>query len=165
MIEEKLVYNLRKNKLTISSVESCTGGYLINKITNVEGASSVTNGGLVAYSNAQKIRAGVPAKVIEQYGVYSIECAEIMGTVGLDMFSSDICIGVTGTLSNIDINNRDSEQGKVFYSIRIKINNEILSIKSTILIPIIKRDLQKAYIVNNILERVNKFLEDEYIHV
>lgn len=162
MIEEKIVHNLKKNKLTISSVESCTGGHLINKITNIEGASDVTNGGIIVYSNNQKIRAGVPAKVIEQYGVYSIECAQAMSTVGASLFSSDISIGITGTLSNIDINNRDSEQGKVFYSIRIKINDEVTNLNSILFIPIIKRNLQKEYIVNYVLEKLNEFLEDEY---
>lgn len=163
MIEERLVKKLKENKLTISSVESCTGGYLINKITNIEGASDITNGGMVTYSNEQKIKFGIPAKIIEKYGVYSSECAETMANLGIEFFNSDISIGITGTLSNIDSNNLDSKQGKVFYSIMIKEKTRYINLSSMLLVPVRERSLQKEYIVDHIIVELNEFLKDRYI--
>lgn len=162
MIEEKLVQILEEKNLTISSVESCTGGSLINRITNVEGASEVTNGGIVTYSNSQKIKLGVPAKIIRKYGVYSEECAETMAGLGMELFESDISIGITGTLSNLDPNNMDSEEGKVYYSIMIKENGKYLNLNSVLLVAIRERSLQKEYIVDQIILELNRFLENKY---
>lgn len=163
MIGQALISYLKLNKLTISTVESCTGGHLINKITNIEGASAVTSGGIVTYSNAQKIKAGVPATIIEKYGVYSKECAEAMATVALDMFSSNIGIGITGTLSNIDKNNKDSKKGEVFYCIRINALDRVIKLTRTILVPIQDRDLQKEFIVNIIITKLTEVIESEII--
>lgn len=162
MIEQRLVKKLRENRLTISSVESCTGGYLINKITNVEGASEITNGGMVTYSNEQKIKSGIPVKIIERYGVYSSECAETMANIGIKLFNSDISIGITGTLSNIDPNNLDSKQGKVFYSIMIKEKTKYTNLSSMLSVPVRERSLQKEYIVNHIIVELNEFLKNRY---
>lgn len=162
MSAEKLVQNLKKNKLNISSVESCTGGYLINSITNIEGASHITNGGIVAYSNSQKIRIGVSKEIIKKYGVYSKECAQNMAKVGLELFDSNISVGITGTLSNIDENNRDSEQGKVFYCISIREKDEITNLQSELDLVIEKRCLQKKYIVSIIIESLLEYLQEDY---
>lgn len=162
MLEERLVNILKENNLTISTVESCTGGDLINRITNIEGASDVSNGGIVTYSNSQKIKVGVSKRLISKYGVYSIECAEAMAEVGLDFFSSDICIGVTGTLTNLDTNNIDSKQGKVFYSIKIRINSKLDKLNYSLEVPIKDRKLQKEYISSIIIEKLIEFLENLY---
>lgn len=158
---KKLVNTLRKNNLTISTVESCTGGHFIDMITNVEGASDITNGGVVVYSNAQKIKIGVPSYIIDKHGVYSKECARAMAEVGIELFSADICVGITGTLSNIDSNNLDSERGKVYYSIKINFNNNQIDLSSALMVPIKRRDLQKEYIVNSIVEKLNQMLEGD----
>lgn len=163
MRAEKLVENLKKNSLKISSVESCTGGHLINRITDIEGASYVTNGGIVTYSNEQKMKIGVPEETIEKYGVYSKESAKAMARAGLELFDSNISIGITGTLSNIDPNNDDSKKGRVFYCISIKENGEIINLISDLNVPINKREDQKEYIVNIIIETLLDYLQEEYI--
>ncbi len=159
MPAKKLVETLKTKALEISTVESCTGGYLINQITNIEGASYITKGGLVLYSNEQKIKAGIPSEVIESYGVYSIECARAMSKLGLDFFNSNISVGITGSLSNLDPNNKDSKEGQVYYSIGIILDERIEEINKIIEVPIIERNLQKHYIVQAIIKDLHNFLD------
>ena len=63
---------------TVSTMESCTGGYIANSITNVEGSSNIFKFGAVTYSNEYKIKMGVSAYVIDKYSVYSIETSNEM---------------------------------------------------------------------------------------
>lgn len=159
MPAKKLVETLKTKALEISTVESCTGGYLINQITNIEGASYITKGGLVLYSNEQKIKAGIPSEVIESYGVYSIECARAMSKLGLDFFNSNISVGITGSLSNLDPNNKDSKEGQVYYSIGIILDERMEEINKIIEVPIIERNLQKHYIAQAIIKDLHNFLD------
>ena len=69
--------------------------------------------------NETKILIGVDEKVIEQYGVYSRECAEAMAKTVQEKLHTDIAIGITGTTGNVDPNNADSVQGQVYFCIRI----------------------------------------------
>ena len=159
MLAKKLVETLKTKGLDISTVESCTGGYLINQITNIEGASYITRGGLVLYSNEQKIKAGIPSEVLDRYGVYSIECARAMGKLGLEFFDSEISVGITGSLSNLDPNNKDSKKGQVYYSIAITLDESIEEINKLISVPIMERNLQKDYIAQAIIKDLDNFLD------
>ena len=71
-LEEVIVELLTKRRETLSLAESCTGGLLANRITNVPGASRVLLGGYVVYSNQAKMDAlDVDLKLIERYGAVS----------------------------------------------------------------------------------------------
>ena len=73
-LSQKIVSVLRKKKLKISFVESCTGGLLSSSITSINGSSKVFNLGLVTYSNQSKINIlKVPKKIIRKYGAVSYE--------------------------------------------------------------------------------------------
>lgn len=114
---EKLTKLLIAKGLTITTMESCTAGQIISLITDTEGSSAVTKGGFVTYSNEAKIMQGVPASIIETYGVYSKETAKAMAETCRKSYQADIGIGVTGTFGNLDPNNKDSEKGKVYFAI------------------------------------------------
>lgn len=114
---EKLTRYLIKNKLTITTMESCTAGQIISLITDTEGASAITKGGFVTYSNEAKMMQGVSAEVIDTYGVYSKETALEMARVCREAYKADIGIGVTGTFGNLDPNNQDSVAGQVYFAI------------------------------------------------
>ena len=104
VLAAKVVQELRRRKLFITTVESCTGGGLANAITNIPGASDVIKAGFITYSNEQKIILGVPAELIKRYTVYSSEVAETMAEVGLRTAArSDVGVGITGSISRIDI--------------------------------------------------------------
>ena len=119
-IVEKLI-NLNK---TISTMESCTGGYIVNEITNIEGASDVIKFSAVTYSNEYKIKLGVDENIIDKYSVYSIETANEMSKKISQFTNSDYGIGITGKLNRVDKNNLVSSNNKVYISIYDKENNK-----------------------------------------
>ena len=116
---EKIVKNLTKEKKTISFMESCTGGYLSNLITNIEGSSKVLKVGLVTYSNEYKIKFNVPKEIIDKYSVYSSETANEMAKAVSKFAKSDIGVGITGELSN-------NSSNIVYYAFFLKDDNIII---------------------------------------
>ena len=123
-MEEKqtdvVIKTLIEKQTTISTMESCTSGLIASMITDTEGASAIFPGGYVTYSNETKMLVGVDEQVLRQYGVYSRECAQAMAKTIQEKLHTDISIGVTGTTGNVDPNNADSVQGKMFFCIRIQ---------------------------------------------
>lgn len=120
----KVVELLIKNNKTISTMESCTGGALVNAITNILGASEVLKFSAITYSNEYKIKLGVDSKIIDKYTVYSIETADEMSKVISNYTNSNYGVGITGKLSRPDINNPYGEDNLVFISIYNKDNNK-----------------------------------------
>jgi nicotinamide-nucleotide amidase len=70
-IEEYLVLELSKKGQTLSTAESCTGGYISNLITNVPGSSAIFTHGFVCYANQAKESLGVPKELIAAHGAVS----------------------------------------------------------------------------------------------
>lgn len=97
-LNENIVKFLNEQNKTISFMESCTGGFLANEITNISGASNVLKVSLITYSNKYKMKFGVTKNTIEKYTVYSIETAKEMAKMVSDFAASDLGIGVTGEL-------------------------------------------------------------------
>ena len=64
-----LVERLAKEKKTIATMESCTGGGVVNAITSIEGASEVISFSAVTYSNNAKMMMGVSSEVIDEFSV------------------------------------------------------------------------------------------------
>lgn len=122
---DKVVKKLISTNITISTMESCTSGLIASMITDTEGASAIFPGAYVTYLNETKVLVGVNEEVIRQYGVYSRECAQAMAETVKKNLHTDIGIGITGTTGNLDSNNADSIQGKVFFCIIIQDNVKI----------------------------------------
>jgi nicotinamide-nucleotide amidase len=81
----------------IATAESCTGGMLAARLTEVDGASAYACGGAVTYTNESKTKVlGVPAGLIAQHGAVSPEVAEAMADGALEQFDADIGVGITG---------------------------------------------------------------------
>src|SRR3954452_24702362 len=77
--------------------ESCSGGLLAARITDLEGASEYMAGGVVAYSNAAKADLlGIDPDLIETHGAVSPEVAEAMALGALERFDADVAVSVTG---------------------------------------------------------------------
>ena len=93
---EKIIKKLIDKNKTISTMESCTGGYLASCITNVSGSSSVFKFGAVTYSNEYKINMGIDPNIINKYSVYSMETAIEMSRKICDFTNSDYGVGVNG---------------------------------------------------------------------
>lgn len=102
---------------TITTMESCTSGQIASLITDTEGASAVLKGAFITYSNESKIRCGVSADIIDEYGVYSTRTAYAMADACRKAYDADIGIGITGSFANADPANADSVPGEVFFAI------------------------------------------------
>ena len=123
----KVVERLIETHTTIATMESCTSGLIASLISDTEGASAVLAGGYVTYCNDAKIAAGVPACVIETYGVYSEQTAQQMAMAARQGLRTRIGIGVTGTFANADPANADSVPGIVWFA--IDIDGDVRSVK------------------------------------
>ncbi len=87
---------LKQRGLTVATMESITGGMIASQITDVPGSSSYFVGGMVTYTNDQKIRAGVDPAVIQAHGAVSEETAVAMAASVREQMGADIGIGITG---------------------------------------------------------------------
>jgi nicotinamide-nucleotide amidase len=88
---------LAKRKQTLALAESCTGGCVAHRLTNVPGASAVFLGGVVAYSNAVKRKfLGVRAKTLAVHGAVSDAVAREMAEGARKKFGADFALGITG---------------------------------------------------------------------
>jgi nicotinamide-nucleotide amidase len=82
---------------TIATAESCTGGLMAGRLTDLAGSSAYVLGGLVVYSNEAKTAlAGVPASLIEAHGAVSPEVATALAAGARSRLGADIGIGITG---------------------------------------------------------------------
>lgn len=87
---------LHDERMTLAVMESATGGAIGDAITDVAGASEYFRGSLATYSTQTKIDLGVPADVIDEYGVISQRTAESMAMAVRARLNADIGLGVTG---------------------------------------------------------------------
>ena len=116
---EKITMTLLEKELTITTMESCTAGFIASLLTDTEGSSGAVKGAFITYCNEAKIMQGVPSETIEKYGVYSCETASAMALACKKAYSADIGIGITGTTGNTDPANSDSVPGRVYYAIAL----------------------------------------------
>lgn len=100
-ISEWVGHLLKDKHLTISTMESCTGGGILHELVKTSGASAYVKGGLVTYTNAMKIAIGkIPAELIATYSELSEECAYSMAENARRLLQTDIGIGITGLLES-----------------------------------------------------------------
>jgi nicotinamide-nucleotide amidase len=96
-LETKIVRRLTERKQTLALAESCTGGYLAHRVTNVPGASAIFSAGFVTYSNEAKQQSlGVRAETLHQHGAVSEAVAREMAEGALRVSGTDYAIAVTG---------------------------------------------------------------------
>lgn len=104
---EDIVHYLIKNHISISTMESCTGGLLASLITDIPDASTILKFSAVTYSTEYKIKMGVPKEVIDKYTVYSQEVSIEMAKAISKFTDSDLGVGITGRL----VSNLEEEKG------------------------------------------------------
>lgn len=96
-IERAFVGELRSRGLTVTTVESCTGGLIAKRLTDVPGVSAVFAGGCVTYTEeAKRLLAGVSAETLAQHTAVSRETAEEMARGIRQRLGTDIAIATTG---------------------------------------------------------------------
>ena len=96
-IEEVIIQLANSKNSTVSTAESCTGGLIGHRLTEVSGSSDVYKGGFVVYNNESKIDLlGVDKSILKKYGAVSEETAQAMAKNVTNIFASDYGISVTG---------------------------------------------------------------------
>ena len=116
-LENTVVSLLRERDLTLATAESCTGGLLSKRITDIPGASRVYRGGVTAYCNdAKTALVGVPSDLLAQYGAVSRETAEALAEGARTALGADIGVGITG-VAGPGSDDDGNPEGRVFLSI------------------------------------------------
>ena len=95
--EAALIGLLRERGMTVATAESCTGGLIAKRLTDVAGSSAAVVGGVVTYQTHTKTQLlGVPADLIEEKGVVSADVAAQMARGAREKFDADLAIATTG---------------------------------------------------------------------
>lgn len=88
---------LRSRRLTVATAESCTGGLLAGRLTDLAGASDYMLGGVVVYANEAKVAlAGIDPALIEAHGAVSPAVAEALADGARSALGADVGVGITG---------------------------------------------------------------------
>ncbi len=97
MSAEALLARYRQAKLRIATAESCTGGMVAARLTDIAGSSDVVERGFVTYSNEAKTEMlGVPTALLQQYGAVSAQVARSMAEGALAHARADVAVSITG---------------------------------------------------------------------
>ena len=96
-LEEIVGDMLSERGYTIATAESCTGGLIGHRLTNVPGSSTYFLGGVISYSNDMKMKTlGIQENTLQEFGAVSKQTATEMAHGARDFFGSDLAIAVTG---------------------------------------------------------------------
>jgi nicotinamide-nucleotide amidase len=116
-IDSQLARLLQGRRLGLA--ESCSGGLLAARITDLPGASAYFAGGVVAYSNGAKADLlGVDPGLIEAHGAVSAEVAEAMSRGALERFDADVAVSITG-IAGPDGGTEEKPVGYVCFDARL----------------------------------------------
>lgn len=96
-LEQRVVALLNEKGLKLTTAESCTGGLIAKRITDVSGSSSVFECGIVSYANRIKHELlGVDNETLKEYGAVSEQTARQMVSGALKISGADLAVAVTG---------------------------------------------------------------------
>jgi nicotinamide-nucleotide amidase len=120
LVEEVVVGLLDTQKQWVATAESCTGGFIANRLTDVSGASRVFAHGFITYANAAKTQhLGVPEALLEEHGAVSEPVARAMAEGCLRVSGADHALAVTG-IAGPTGGTPDKPNGTVFVAIASK---------------------------------------------
>lgn len=151
----ELINLLKNKKLKIATAESCTGGLLAKKITDVSGASEVFDMGIVSYANRIKNEfLDVPDSVLDSVGAVSEETARQMAIGVTKLAKSDIGVGITG-IAGPGGGTVEKPVGLVYISIYLEKENK--SIVKKLLLDGNREEIREQT-TNIVIDEVGKFL-------
>lgn len=119
-IEQAVVRLLTERSQTISTAESCTGGFIAHRITNVPGASAVFRAGYVTYSNEAKTQTlGVNSALIREHGAVSHQVAAAMAEGAMGKAEASYALATTG-IAGPDGGTPEKPVGTVYIALAIR---------------------------------------------
>lgn len=116
-LESVVLDLLKKAGKTLGTAESCTGGLIAKRMTDLPGASQVFRGGIVSYVNQVKANVlGVPQELLDRYGAVSAPVAQAMAQGARTALGADLAVAVTG-VAGPDPDDRGNEVGLVYVAL------------------------------------------------
>lgn len=159
-LEEELGKYLIENELTIATAESCTGGLLSSKLTDVSGSSEYVKLNFVTYANEAKHKIlGVSWDILNNFGAVSEECAEAMANGLYKATCCDIALCTTG-IAGPTGGTKEKPVGLVYISMRYK---GIVTVKEIKLSPTLPRIEMKEQFANHALKLALNILTKDRI--
>ena len=159
-LEEELGKYLIENNLTIATAESCTGGLLSSRLTDVSGSSEYVKLNFVTYANEAKHKIlGVSWNILNNYGAVSEECAEAMANGLYEVTKCDVALCTTG-IAGPTGGTKEKPVGLVYISARYK---GIVRIKEIKLSPEIPRIEMKKRFADEALKLALSILTSDRI--
>lgn len=130
-LEEKVVNVLNEKGLILATAESCTGGLISKRVTDVSGSSSVFNCGIVSYSNEIKESVlGVKRETLEKFGAVSEETVREMVKGVLKISGADIAVAVSG-IAGPNSDNTEKPVGLIFLAVSNNEDIEVVKLNNT----------------------------------
>ncbi len=159
-LEEELGQILREKKLTIATAESCTGGLVSSRLTDISGSSDYVMLNFVTYANEAKNKVlGVSWDILNNYGAVSEQCAKEMAN-GLNRVTNcDVALCTTG-IAGPTGGTKDKPVGLMFTSVRY---NGITTVKEIHLPPDLPRIEIKQKFSDEALKLALSVLKDNRI--
>jgi len=154
---EEIAKILIKNDLTIATTESCTGGLLSSKLTDISGSSAFVHLNFVTYSNEAKQKIlGVRKETLENFGAVSEDCAYEMAKGLHKVTGADICVSTTG-IAGPTGGSENKPVGLMFSTIYTKDKALTYQVKFH---PETPRIEMKELFAQAVLEKLYNFLKD-----
>lgn len=124
-LEEAVVQLLKEQELTLTTVESCTGGLFTGRLVNVQGASEVLKQGFITYSNKAKRKLiGVKKLTLKEFGAVSSKTAKEMAKGAILTTGSDVAVSITG-IAGPDGGTDEKPVGLVYIGVSVKGNMRV----------------------------------------
>lgn len=154
-LEECIGKILSERNLTISVAESCTGGLLSSRLTDVSGSSKYVTLNLTTYANEAKHKMlGVSNDILEIYGAVSEECAQDMAEGLHRLTGSDICVSTTG-IAGPTGGTEEKPVGLMYSGIYTKKYRKVYKILKESSIP--RKEMKEAF-TEEVLNNIREFL-------
>ena len=129
-LEEKVVKTLNEKGLVLATAESCTGGLIAKRITDVSGSSGMFNCGVVSYSNDIKEKVlGVKHETLEAYGAVSEQTVREMVKGVLKISEADIAVAVSG-IAGPNSDNTQKPVGLIYLAVSDKKDIRIVKLNN-----------------------------------
>ena len=157
--EKKIAKLLIKNALKLSTAESCTGGLISSRLTDISGSSAYTFQNFVTYANKAKVQLlGVDKDDIENYGVVSSEVALDMVQGLLKQYECDIALSTTGIAGPLGAT-ETKKVGLVYIAAANEKLSKVIKFEAN---PLLYRRIMKYAFSNKALDFLIEFLEENY---
>ena len=156
-LAQQAVKQLKARHKTLVTAESCTGGWIAKRITDIAGASEVFECGIVCYSNRIKTELlGVRKETLAEFGAVSEQTAREMALGALDVSKADVAVAVTG-IAGPDSDNTGKPVGIVYIAVADRTRVEVHEFRNHFTDNV--RDNNRRASADNALTVLGRFLD------